>query len=281
MAAQQQSSSGENQVLHDPAIAKYFIVRSIFHKPGSANWTIGIALCPVNDMGLEAFKKKLNDREPIWMHEPSAQAEEFFESHSWFTIVRTSPPDGITCVGDIQGSIGETDEEQALAHATALSHPIISELTMTVDWVEAHVPRQNIGTILMLKMAAYAMERGVNIMDLDDDSDFKEFYTKLAFEYVDPAMPEMCAVAADVRERAIARLVEKGKEATAIAVEDELNKDVVLVTKWTRKGGRLERVWTEWRDKHERGYYRGKDGRLRRGGARVGLAMKAEPGLRF
>jgi hypothetical protein len=144
-------------------------------------------------------------------------------------------------------------------------------------------------------MAVYAKERGVYIMELDDDSDFKEFYRKLAFKYVDPACPEMCAVAADVWERAKARLVEKGEEATTMAVKNELknelNKDVVLVTKWIRKkkGGRLERVWTEWRDKHERGYYRGKEGRLRRvgarggarGGARVGLAMKAEPGLRF
>ena len=293
MAARQlKISSGGNEVLYTAFHPNYFIVRSIFHNSGSANWTIGIALCPVGSMTLKTFKKRLTEQVKTTIRDLNT-AEEFFESQAWFTIVRTSPPAGITCVGDIQGSIDPTEEDSE--RPEGIRPPRIGELTMTINWVKAHVIRQNIGTILMLQMAVYAKERGVYIMELDDDSDFKEFYRKLAFKYVDPACPEMCAVAADVWERAKARLVEKGEEATTMAVKNELknelNKDVVLVTKWIRKkkGGRLERGWTEWRDKHERGYYRGKNGRLRRvgarggarGGARVGLAMKAEPGLRF
>jgi len=274
MAARQlKISSGGNEVLYTAFHPNYFIVRSIFHNSGSANWTIGIALCPVGSMTLQTFKKRLTEQVKTTIRDLNT-AEEFFESQAWFTIVRTSPPAGITCVGDIQGSIDPTEEDSE--RPEGIRPPRIGELTMTINWVKAHVIRQNIGTILMLQMAVYAKEQKVYMMELDDDSGLSEFYTKLAFKYVDPACPEMCGVAVDVWERARQRVLDRKEPPTDV-------EDLIFVTKWIREeDGRLKRVWTGLRDKHER-WHRGTDGRLERDddGVPVDMSVKAGPGLRF
>jgi hypothetical protein len=276
MAAQQlKINSGENQVLEDDDLPNYFIVRSIFHDSRLENLTIGIALCPKKDMLLETFKDMLNAQAgPSLTYGPLVQAEEFFKSNAWFTIVRTSPPDGITCVGDIQGSIDPTEEDFELPEG--IDPARLGELTMAVNWVEAHVPRQKIGTALMMLMAKTAKDRNVYVIELDDDSDLSRFYTNLSFKYLDPDCPEMRGIAGDVWDRARQRVLYRKEPPTDV-------EDLIFVTKWIRgEDGRLKSVWTGWRDKHER-WHRGTDGRLERNddGVPVDRRVKAGPGLRF
>lgn len=190
----------ENQVREDD---DYFIVSSIFHKDNTKNWTIGIALCRKGGMSVVDFSRRLAVHAPQrWPRDRPTSMKDFFELHSWFTFVRYSPLLG--CVGVIYGTIDPTDEDPERPPGWDMT--IIAPLTMSVDWVESFVPRQKIGTHLMLQMAAEAIARDAYIMELDDTSDWPDFYTKLAFKSVDPAEGDMCAFTADVLKAGRERL---------------------------------------------------------------------------